>query len=124
MSLYIRQTLNRYAPLNVDGAEKEGWEIFDALETPLSKMAAKFDLFIDRESVDECQSVMVIHASRPNSHCFYSGECFEYDMSVQDDPSFEERSNAFIQLMMADEDFKELRGLEFNEPGERYFVSS
>ncbi|MGD1523982.1 hypothetical protein [Vibrio owensii] len=122
MSVYISHTLNRFAILNISKDGKEGWELFDKAEEQLKEVAAKFGLHLSRDSVNESLNAMTIHNTKPNYNCFYGYECFEYDMSVSEDDTFIERSDAFINELKSLPEFEEFNPLEFNEPANRYFV--
>ncbi len=120
MTLYISGTLNTFAIFDEDKYDQ-----FDNLTQNIQELSKKYNLYVDRCSInDGCDFAFVIHSQNKRYQSFYSGECFEVDMSIADDENFSERVSQFLKEFNTIPEFSEFHNLVFNTPKKRYFVIS
>ncbi len=120
MSLYISGTLNIFAIIEEDKYKK----IYN-IKDKINELSKKYNLYVDINSVnDGCDTAFIIHNQKKGYDCFYSGDVFEYDMSIPDDDTFSSRVTEFLNEFNSNVEFKEFHNLVFNLPKKRYFVIS
>ncbi len=118
-NLYIRGAQCKFADID------DNWESFDDQNDKMSKLATKFNVSIARESMDDGHVRVFVILNKPGkSKCFYSGEAFAYDMSVETSDDFDSRANEFIKALNTVPEFGDFHNLEWSEPNVLYFVSS
>ncbi len=114
-SLYIAGGITKHAEITGD------WDEFDKLELQLSKLAKEFNVYVQRCNVDY-EPHFVISSSPLYSECFYEGTSFEYDMSICEDETFDDRANQFIEALEYREDFYLFHKLSWSAVSNRYYV--
>lgn len=116
MSLYIAGNLSVLLLIN-------DYRTFDKLNSQMSEMASLFDLFVERVGIKNGEA-FAINSKNSDYQCIYSGGCFECDLSIADDPTFEQRVEKFLKALNEDERFKAFHNKEFTKPAKRYYVIS
>lgn len=111
--------------MHADFLNDDGWAQFDSQRQKLAALAEKFDVYVERRSVnDQGDYHFVIMNKRANHECFYDGAAFEVDMSVNVSDTFQERALAYTQAINDDELLKEFHDLQWSQPKVLYFVTS
>lgn len=121
MGLYIKNSLNRIALIDEDEDEDDYYEILESEK--LEKITEKHQISISIQPYGDYSSYyFVIHnIIGTNIKHLYSGEFLPLP-TVQDDPTFLQRSEDFIRE--ASEIFEEFKTFEFSKPEKRMFIFS
>lgn len=125
MGLYIKNSLNRIALIDDDEDEDEDEDYYYEISESkkIEKLTKKHQVSISIQPYNDYSSYyFVIHNSiGMNIEHLYSGGFLPLP-TVQDDPTFLQRSKDFIKE--ASEFFEQFKSLDFGEPEKRMFVSS
>jgi CRISPR/Cas system CSM-associated protein Csm3 (group 7 of RAMP superfamily) len=103
---------------------EEDWENFDDLTKDLATLAKKFNVFIERYSLDGEDYSFVITNNPVEHQEFYAGAAFNVDMTIKSSDDFSKRAENFIEALNMDERFKKFHHLNWSSPELLYFVIS
>lgn len=124
MGVYIGGSINRQANLDeLKIKEKAGWQIFDDLQKLLNELGKKHNVFIGRESTDEGE-LFVIHNKKPDFQHIYGGQILFADLGIDDDDSFQSRSDDFINELRNHKELSIFSELEFSEARKSYYSTT
>lgn len=123
MGIYIAGTLNRFAPLPKNF--ENPYEKFEESKQLFEELAGPLNLFVSLDDFDDGQeSALVIHNTKPDYKHLYANEMFTGILEINDDSTFEQRSNKLIELIRSDECLAAYKLMPFSEVGKRYFTIS
>ena len=105
-------------------SNNEDWEFFDDLTKDLAALAKKFNVFIERYSLNEEDYSFVITNDPVEHQEFYAGAAFNVDMTIKSSDDFSKRAENFIEALNIDEMFKKFHHLNWSSPELLYFVIS
>ncbi len=127
MTIYIKSSLCSYSSdINqISVGDKKARAHFENIQKELNEIFEKHNLGIDISAEQfgdsECTRIVLHNSKTKKWHRFVGYTAYDADLSIEDDPTFEERLLKAFDILWQHKEFMKIEDLEFYETAKLHF---